>query len=90
MEDFGGSWLSHPGNAEFVEKVNRALFHCIQENAELRAMFLIEADDGSMVLSIKAMAIYEATAQEFLKRLLVLKHIPPGPLLREPELLSLI
>ncbi|KFZ22843.1 hypothetical protein V502_02678, partial [Pseudogymnoascus sp. VKM F-4520 (FW-2644)] len=41
-----------------------------------------------MVLSVKAMAIYEATAQEFLKRLLVLKHIPPGPPLREPELLS--
>ncbi|KFY23902.1 hypothetical protein V491_02362 [Pseudogymnoascus sp. VKM F-3775] len=88
MEDFGGSWLSHPGNAEFVEKADRALFQCIQESAELRAMFLIEADDGSMVLSVKAMAIYEATAQEFLKRLLVLKHIPPGPPLREPELLS--
>ncbi|KFZ19431.1 hypothetical protein V501_00670 [Pseudogymnoascus sp. VKM F-4519 (FW-2642)] len=42
-------------------------------------MFLTEADDGSMVLSVKAMAIYEATAQEFLKRLLVLKHIQPGP-----------
>ncbi|KFY96400.1 hypothetical protein V500_02461 [Pseudogymnoascus sp. VKM F-4518 (FW-2643)] len=88
MEDFGGSWLSHPGNAEFVEKADRALFQCIQESAELRAMFLTEADDGSMVLSVKAMAIYEATAQEFLKRLLVLKHIPPGPPLREPELLS--
>ncbi|KFZ22842.1 hypothetical protein V502_02680 [Pseudogymnoascus sp. VKM F-4520 (FW-2644)] len=62
MEDFGGSWLSHPGNAEFVEKADRALFQCIQESAELRAMFLTEADDGSMVLSVKAMAIYEATA----------------------------
>ncbi|ELR06502.1 hypothetical protein GMDG_08026 [Pseudogymnoascus destructans 20631-21] len=88
MEDFGGSWLSHPGNAEFVEKADRALIQCIQASAELRAMFLIEADDGSMVLSVKAMAIYEATAQEFLKRLLVLKHIPPGPPIREPELLS--
>jgi hypothetical protein len=58
MEDFGGSWLSHPGNAEFVEKADRALFQCIQASAELRAMFLIEADDGSMVLSVKAMAIY--------------------------------
>ena len=34
------------------------------------------------------MAIYEAHAQDFLKRALVLGHIPPGPPLREPELLS--
>ena len=51
-------------------------------------MFLTEGEDGSMVLCPKAMAIYEAHAQEFLKRALVLCYIPPGPPLREPELLS--
>src|SRR5277367_1649117 len=51
-------------------------------------MFLVEGKDGSMVLSPAAIAIYESNAQEFLKRALVLLHIPPGQPLREPELLS--
>jgi hypothetical protein len=60
----------------------------LQSSAKLRAMFLTKADDGSMVLSTKAMAIYEVSAQGFLKSLLVLKHVPPGRPFREPELLS--
>jgi hypothetical protein len=90
LEDFGGSWLSHPGNSEFLEGTELALFRRIQGNTELRAMFLIKGKDGSMVLCPKAMEIYEAHAQEFLKRALVLCHIPPGPPLREPELLSVM
>ena len=43
-----------------------------------------------MVLCLKAMEIYEAYAQEFLKRALVLCHILSGPPLREPELLSVM
>ncbi|KAH8749835.1 hypothetical protein BGZ57DRAFT_968312 [Hyaloscypha finlandica] len=68
LEDFGGSWLSHPSNAEFLEGTELALFWRIQGNAELRAMFLTKAEDRSMVLCPKAMEIYEAHAQEFLKR----------------------
>jgi hypothetical protein len=90
LEDFGGSWLSHPGNSEFVEDAELALFRRIQENAELRAMFLTTATDSGVILCPKAMAIYEAHAQDFLKRVLVLCHIPPGPPLREPELLSVM
>ena len=90
LEDFGGSWLSHPGNLEFLEGTELALFRRIQGNTELRAIFLIKGKDGSMVLCPKAMEIYEAHAQEFLKRALVLCHIPPGPPLREPELLSVM
>jgi hypothetical protein len=90
LEDFGGSWLSHPSNSEFLEGAELALFRRIQGNAELRAMFLSKARDRSTVLYPKAMAIYEAHAQEFLKRALVLCHISPGPPLREPELLSVI
>jgi hypothetical protein len=26
LEDFGGSWLSHPSNAEFLEGAELALF----------------------------------------------------------------
>jgi Lhr-like helicase len=90
LEDFGGSWLSHPSNSEFLEGAELALFRRIQSNAELRAMFLTKATDGSVVLCPNAMAIYESHAQEFLKRALVLCHIPPGPPLREPELLSVM
>jgi hypothetical protein len=90
LEDFGGSWLSHPSNSEFLEGAELALFRRIQGNAELRAMFLTKAKDGSMVLCSKAMAIYEAHAQEFLKLVLVLAHIPGGPPLRASELLSVM
>jgi hypothetical protein len=90
LEDFEGSWLSYPSSSEFLEGAELALFRRIQGNVELRAMFLTMGRDGSMVLCPKAMAIYEAHAQEFLKRALVLCHIPPGPPLREPELLSVM
>jgi hypothetical protein len=43
-----------------------------------------------MVLYPRAMAIYEAHTQDFLKRALVLYYILPGLLLREPELLLVI
>jgi hypothetical protein len=66
LEDFGCSWLSHPGNSEFVEGAELALFRRIQENAELRAMFLTTATDSGVILCPKAMAIYEAHAQDFL------------------------
>lgn len=90
LEDFGGSWLSHPSNSEFLEGAEFAFFRRIQGNAQLQAMFLTTAEDRSMALYLKAIAIYEAHAQEFLKRVLILFHIPPGPLLREPELLSVM
>ncbi len=90
LEDFGGSWLFHPSNFEFLEGVELALFRRIQGNIELRAMFLTKDKDGSMVLYSKAMAIYEAHAQDFFKRALMLCHIPPGSPLREPELLSIM
>jgi hypothetical protein len=90
LEDFGGSWLSYPSNSEFLEGTELALFRQIQGNTELQAIFLIKGKDGSIVLCPKAMEIYEVHVQEFLKRALVLCHIPPGLPLREPELLSVI
>ena len=89
LEDFGGSWLSRPGNSEFLAGSELALFRRIQSNAQLRAMFLTTAADGTTTLCPHAMAIYESHAQEFLKRILVLCHLPPGPPLRVPELLSI-
>jgi hypothetical protein len=62
LEEFGGSWLSHPSNSEFLDGAKLALFRRIQGNAKLRAMFLTTALDGSVILCPKAMAIYEAHA----------------------------
>jgi hypothetical protein len=53
-------------------------------------MFLTKAKYGSIILCPKAIAIYEIYTQDFLKPVLVLCDIPPGLLLREPELLSVI
>jgi hypothetical protein len=50
LDDFGGSWLSHPSNSELLEGAELALFQRIQGNAELRAMFLTKAKDRSTIL----------------------------------------
>ncbi|KFZ23101.1 hypothetical protein V502_02420 [Pseudogymnoascus sp. VKM F-4520 (FW-2644)] len=88
LEEFGGSWLSHPSNSEFLNGAELALFRRIQENAKLQAMFLTTAVDGSVILCPKAMAIYEAHAQDFLGSGLIGCHVPPGPPVRASELLS--
>jgi hypothetical protein len=90
LDDFGGSWLSYPSNSEFLDGAKLALFRRIQSKAKLRGMFLTKGKDGSIILCPKAIDIYELYAQDFLKYVLVLCHIPPGPPLREPELLSVI
>ncbi|OBT81161.1 hypothetical protein VE02_10169, partial [Pseudogymnoascus sp. 03VT05] len=90
LEDFGGSWLSHPSNSEFLDGAKLALFRRIQGNAKLRAMFLTTAADGSVILCPKAMKIYEAHAQDFLGSGLILCHVPLGPPLRASELLSVM
>ena len=53
-------------------------------------MFLTTAADRSVALCPKAMKIYEAHAQDFLKPVLVLAHVAPGPPLRASELLSVM
>jgi Lhr-like helicase len=88
LEDFGASWISLRSNAEFVSQSGVALLRLIRASAELRAMFMTRVRDGEDRLCPQAMAMYEANAQEFLKRVLILCHIPPGQPLRESELLS--
>jgi hypothetical protein len=82
------SWLSDPNNTDLTKGAALALFRRIQGDTDLRAMFLKEGPDRSITLDQKAIDIYEAHAQEFLKRLLVLTHISAGQALRESELLS--
>ncbi|KAF7880786.1 uncharacterized protein EAF01_000538 [Botrytis porri] len=88
-EDFGDSWLSHSHNSEFLEGADLRLFRYIKTNTKLHTTFFKVDQEGGLILCSKAMKIYEVQAQEFLKRLLILCHIAPGPPLREPELLSI-
>lgn len=50
LEDFGGSWLSHPGNAELVQNADVVLVRHIQNTPQLRKMFLREVSGGRMEL----------------------------------------
>lgn len=89
LEDFGASWLTHPSNTELIRGADLALLRHIQNTPDLRAIFIDRAlDNKGTGLSLQAMAIYEARVQDFLKRVLVLCQLLPGPPLREPELLS--
>ena len=78
LEDFGGLWLSYPSNSEFLNSAKLALFRQIQGSLKLQAMFLTIAIDRSVALYLKAMKIYEAYAQDFLKLVLVLAYITLG------------
>jgi hypothetical protein len=62
LDDFGGSWLLHSSNSEFLEGAELALIKQIQANAQLRAMFLTTSTDGSLILSPQAIALYETYA----------------------------
>ena len=53
-------------------------------------MFLVEGLDGTIVFNSRAIDVYEAKVQDFLKRILVLCHITAGQPLREPEVLSIL
>lgn len=90
VEDIGASWLRNKGNAEFVRGADTALLTRIQRSPELRGMFVTEGKGaaGGMMLSAKAIAVYESYVQEFLGHMLVLCHITAGQPLREPEILS--
>lgn len=86
--DFRESWLGCPENAELVHGTETALLQQIQRSLELRELFFRNSASGAVTFNPKAVDLYEARAQDFLKRMLVLVHITAGQPLREPEILS--
>lgn len=90
VEDYGGSWLTDGRNAEVLAGTQDALLRQIERRPELRRVFVRDGADGEKCLCTKAIAIYEAHVQEFLRRMVTLVHISPCPPLRAPELLSVI
>jgi superfamily II DNA or RNA helicase len=89
LDDYGGSWLTDERNAEILEGTQDALLRQIEGRADLRRVFVRTDPDGMTYLCSKAIALYEAHVQEFLKRMVTLMAVPPGPPLRSPELLSI-
>ena len=44
-------------------------------------MFLVDGPGDSVVFNSRAINVYKASAQKFLKRMLIIGYIIPGPLL---------
>jgi len=96
-EDHGGSWMTDARNAELLRGTSFALLEEIERRADLRNIFLrdeqgtCESAQGAdrkkagKRLCEKAIAIYEASVQDFLKSISPLLHISPMPPLRAPE-----
>jgi hypothetical protein len=100
LEDYGASWMTYSRNREILAGTHDALLRQIEGRASLRRVFIRPdqrglrksgggGSGGGTCLCPKAMAIYEAHVQEFLRRMLTLIQVLPGPPLRSPELLSI-
>ncbi|EFZ03297.2 tlh3 [Metarhizium robertsii ARSEF 23] len=89
-EDHGGSWLTDERNAEYLRGTQDALLRQVEQRADLRQAFVRDDQGrtGGKTLCSQAMAVYECEAQEFLKSMITLLHVPPAPPLRAPELLT--
>ena len=85
---FGWFFGQHRENVELLKPLTRSLLAVIQDSKPLRDSFLDTTADGAKVWREKAIERYEAVADEFLKRLLVLIHMGSGQPLYESELFS--
>jgi hypothetical protein len=97
LDDYGASWMTLERNSEILTGTHDALLRRIEGKAALRRVFVRpdhhlsqHRDGGEIRLCPKAMAIYEAHVQEFLKRMLTLIQVPAGPPLLSPELLTIM
>ncbi|ELR07734.1 hypothetical protein GMDG_08531, partial [Pseudogymnoascus destructans 20631-21] len=93
-DNFGWYFGKHRENVALLKPFAGSLRNVIQEPQSLRASLLDTTDedggaDARVVWRQKAIDQYEAVADEFLKRLLVLIHMASGQPLRESELFSL-
>lgn len=81
-------FCEHRENVELVKPLAKCLQTFIQDSKLLRDVFLDTVANGTKVWRKKAIVQYEATADEFLQRLLLLVHMSSGQPLRESELFS--
>ena len=91
VHTIGWNFCQHRDNQELLHHSDRALLSIIEQSPQLCKLFLIErsGEQGGIAWRESALASYEATVQEFFKRLAVLAHIEGGPPLREGEFFSI-
>lgn len=81
------SFIQHRDNAHLVKGTDTALLSAIDRSKQLSHVFMLD-DVGSstgLVWRETALAAYESTVQQFLRRLCVLVHISGGQPVRESE-----
>jgi hypothetical protein len=85
------NFTQHRDNVVSLDGTGRALTKAIEQSEQLCRIFLIEKSQssGRWVWRESAMVGYEATVQEFLKRLCVLIYISSGQPVRESEFFSM-
>lgn len=87
----GWNFMKHRDNEQMVKGTSSALLTAIQKSEHLCRLFLKDGGtvDETYGWRENAVASYEATIQEFLKRLCVLVHISGGQPVRESEFFSM-
>ena len=85
------NFSQHRDNEQLLKGSERALLTAIERSPHLCRTFLVEGGGTSPSLAWResAIASYEATVQEFLKRLSTLIHMSAGTPVREPEFMSM-
>lgn len=85
------NFTEHRDNATVLKGTDDALIAGIRRSEQLCRVFLVDkgGSPGRLAWRESAMTSYEATVQEFLKRLSVLIHISGGQPVRESEFLSM-
>lgn len=85
------NFTQHRDNSDTLKGADSALLANIKQSEQLCRIFLVEnsQSSGGWAWRESAMAGYEATVQEFLKRLSVLIHISGGQPVRESEFFSM-
>lgn len=92
IDTFGWYFGRSALNGVLLGRCESVLLRAIRRSERLKAAYLVESTgEGGTRLAWreKAIALYEASADEFLKSLAVLVHMSSGQPLREPEFLSM-
>ena len=91
VETVRWNFTQHRDNAKTLHSTESALTKAIERSDQLCRVFLVENSRslGGWAWRESAIASYEATVQEFLKRLSVLIHISSRQPVRESEFFSM-
>jgi superfamily II DNA helicase RecQ len=91
VDTVGWSFVQHRDNAPLLKSADKVLLRAIEGSTRLCQLFLVSRPRSSDELRWRdsALAGYEATVQQFLRRLGVLVHVSGGQPVRESEFFSM-